>query len=72
MGEGTFQTDAQEDFKSLLLKTGACGYVYKPEYSKEDLKGKEEESAAASEAERQAQPVGWGARAGSSWSELVV
>lgn len=73
MGEGTFQTDTQEDFKSLLFKTGACGNVYEPEHSKEDLKGKEkEESAAASKAERQAQPVGWAARVGSSWSKLVV
>lgn len=33
----------QEVFKSPLLETDACGYMFELEYGKEDLKHKEEE-----------------------------
>lgn len=58
--EGNFQADTLEDFQSLLLKTDACGYLYEMEYSKENLKHREEEKeevATAVGAERQTQPV---------------
>lgn len=67
--KGNFQADVQEDFKHL---TDAHGYLYKPEYSEEDLKCVEEEAAAAAAAERQAQPDSddeepESARAGVNW-----
>lgn len=49
ISEGNFQADTQEDVKALLLETGACGCLYKPEYSEEELNYTEEEE------ERQAQ-----------------
>lgn len=41
--EGRFRGDTQEDFESLRPETDTCGYLYKPEDGKEDLKCVEEE-----------------------------
>lgn len=58
--EGSLQAGTQKDFETLLLKTGTRGYLYKMEYSEEDVKciEEEEEEAAAAAVKRQAWPVG--------------
>lgn len=62
MAESNFQTDTQGHFESLPLEKNARGYLYEPDYGKEDPKqieeeAEEEEAAAAAAAKKRAQPV---------------
>lgn len=60
--ESNSQSDKQWDFESLPLETNARGYLYEPEYGKEDPEQIEEEAeeegaAAAAVAKKRAQAV---------------
>lgn len=57
MAEGNFQAGTQEDIKRLLLKTDLHGYLYEPEYSKEEKKHIEELEEEDKEAAAAAQHV---------------